>query len=215
MLYELISNHQSVKNPLWINETGSEVGKARHMFVIERTPGLRGECGTRKLTPSNATLLLEFLNNPSPITLVDELLSDAQTAWFDSNLRRSVLELAIACEVIAKRRFFSGDSPAGIAFDYIEDKTRVSIRVVDLIDSVSKEAFSRSFNDEHPTDYNNIENLFQCRNKVAHRGELTYKINNGKMSKKRDADASIVEQWWYSVVKLRGWLDTVTVSSSD
>ena len=92
----------------------------------------------------------EFTLAPDEPPLDLALLSDAQTAWFEDGLRRAVLELAICAEVMVKRRFFAAASPAGAAFDYLEDKARVSVRVLELLDPIATEAIGRSYRSEFP-----------------------------------------------------------------
>lgn len=122
LLQELPASHQCFHNPKWTNEQGEIVGKATHVFVLQGVPGLWGELDVEKLTINHLDALNSFLGDPRDPSLTEQLLSDAQGAWFEGNLRRSVLEMAIACEVAVKRQFFSAESPAGAAFDYLEGK---------------------------------------------------------------------------------------------
>ena len=136
---------QSLHNPTWFDENGLELRGGTHTVVAQPVPGLWGELGARKLTPTELPELQSFLATPTEAPLALALLSDAQAAWFDGSLRRSVLELAICTEVMVKRRFFAQASPAGAAFDYLEDKAKVSVRVLELLDSVAEEAFGCSY----------------------------------------------------------------------
>jgi hypothetical protein len=145
-------------------------------------------------------VFVETLTEPA---LDVALLSDAQTAWFEGSLRRSVLELAICVEVLAKRQFFAKASPAGAAFDYLEDKAKISVRVLELLDAVATEAFGSSFKKQDPDNYQRIDYLFRCRNKIAHRGELSFRDKSGKAVV---VDAHLVESWWQAVQILREWL---------
>jgi hypothetical protein len=202
-LEEIPPGHQSFRNARWTDEYDKIVGKAGIEIVAERVPGLYGELGVKKLTPDVAESLQRFLGQPTPAPLFEQLLSDAQTAWFDGNLRRSVIELAIACEVLVKRSFFAGDSPAGAAFDYLEDKAQLTVRVLDLLDRVSLEAFGKSFRADCPDEYKNIDHLFRCRNKVVHRGELSYRDDGGTRVR---VDVAEVAKWWNAVRILVEWL---------
>lgn len=206
LLSEFTPGHQVFQNPVWTDEQGAEVFHAGHTVVIEKVPGSFGELGTSPLTPNDIPLLAEYISKDKQPSLADEILSNAQGAWFEGNLRRCVLELAIACEVISKRKFFSENSPAGVAFDYLEDKSRVSVKVLDIIDTLCLEAFSKSFKIEHKEKYQNIDYLFRCRNKVAHRGELTYRDVNGTP---RIASEAIVNEWYESTLFLRKWIDSL------
>lgn len=147
--------------------------------------------------------LLSFLAEPEQPSLSETLLSDAQSAWFEGNPRRSVLELAICTEVIVKRKFFAESSPAGAAFDYLEDKAKISVRILELLDKIALEAFSRSYRNDSPDDYRAIDHLFRCRNKIAHRGELAFRDDTGTLIQ---VDKALVATWWSSVINLREWL---------
>lgn len=189
----------------WWDACGREV-RGDVIFAVEPIPGRRGEMGVRKFTPAELPELQAFASKPIEPALTLTLLSDAQTAWFEGGLRRSVLELAICTEVMVKRRFFAGGSPAGAAFDHLEDKAKVSVRVLDLVDSVAEEAFGKSYKVEDPDNHKRIDHLFRCRNKIAHRGELSFRDDSGKAVA---VDASLVETWWQAVSHLRTWLEAL------
>lgn len=123
---------QSLHSPTWLDASGKEL-RGDYVVIAEPVPGVNGEFGVRKLTQAILPELQNFLATPAEPSLALALLSDAQTAWFEGGLRRSVLELAICTEVMVKRRFFAKDTAAGAAFDYMEDKAKVSIRVLDVM----------------------------------------------------------------------------------
>ena len=162
--------------------------------------------GVQRLNQNAMLELKECLKHPPETSLADSLLSDAQSAWYENNLRRSVIELAICAEILVKRKFFARSSPAGAAFDYLEDKSKVSVKVLDLLSAVAKEAFSRSYKDEEPDSFKHIDYLFRCRNKIAHRGELSFKDDNGTTI---IVDKTLAERWWNSVLSLKKWLDSI------
>jgi len=196
--------NQSLHNPTWFDKSGRELCGGTRTIVGQPIPGRRGELGARKLTPVELPELQSFIAAPTEPPLAVTLLSDAQTAWFEGSLRRSVLELAICTEVLVKRRFFSKTSPAGAAFDYLEDKAKVSVKVLELLDAVAEEAFGFSYKKQEPAHYREIDHLFRCRNKIAHRGELSFRDDTGKAT---NVDAPIVETWWHAVENLRQWLN--------
>lgn len=107
---------------------------------------------------------------------------------------------------MVKRTFFAKASPAGSAFDYLEDKSKVSATVLQLLDAVAKEAFSISYKELKPIDYQSIDFLFRCRNKIAHRGELSFKDDGNKVIY---VEASLVERWWLAVADLKPWLESL------
>ena len=193
-------------NPTWLDSSGAELPMASATFSVEPIPGWHGDLGVRKLTGSDLPSLHRFLEEPQSPGLDEQLLSDAQAAWFEGNLRRAVLELAICTEITVKRLFFAAASPAGAAFDYLEDKARVSVRVLELLDSVAVEAFSQSFKEHDPAAYSQIDRMFRCRNKIAHRGELSYRDDGGRVT---PVDAPMVKDWWGAVAGLRAWASSV------
>jgi hypothetical protein len=149
--------------------------------VAQPVPGSDGALGLQKLTPDSVSALRDFLIQPKETSLAEDLLSDAQSAWYEGNLRRAVLELAICAEVIVKRKFFAKATAAGAAFDYFEDKSKVTVRIPELLDAVAKEAFARSYRLDAADQFQRIDYLFRCRNKVAHRGELSFRDDKGAL----------------------------------
>jgi hypothetical protein len=201
-LQELPSTHDSFRNAEWRDTSGALVGKGHLVYVAHYVPGLRGELGVQKLRQESAKALEVAIVNPVEPMLHEQILSDAQTALFERNLRRAVLELAIASELVVERKFLSGDSPAVAAFEYLEDHARYRVRVVDFIHGVAQKAFGKSFLQDHRNDYNNIGHLFQCRNKIAHMGKLSYRVQQNDIT----VDYEVVASWWDSVMTLIDWL---------
>ncbi|NKE71902.1 hypothetical protein [Candidatus Manganitrophus noduliformans] len=205
-LQEFPANHQYFSNAKWTDENNKIVGKAGVTIVSEKVPGLYGELGVKKLNLETLGALEDFIGHPISLPLTQQLLSDAQSAWFEGNLRRAILELAIACEIAVKRQFFANDSPAGAAFDYLEDKAQVNVRVLELMDRVTLEAFGKSFKTEYPNDYKNIDYLFRCRNKVAHRGKLIFRNDSNQ---EITVNGKTVSDWWGSAIILMEWLSAL------
>jgi hypothetical protein len=204
-LRELETRDQELQNPEWTDETGREVGKGIQTFIAHRVPGLGySSFGIRKLKRTDDAELEQALKTPVGPELYEELLSDAQAAVFQNNFRRAIIEMAIACEVAVKQTFFSKETPAGAAYEYLEDKGRINIRIIELIDSAAKHAFGESFKDVNGSAYQDIDNLFRCRNKVAHRGEVVYKDDSGGLNV---IDLNTLAKWWQSVEALLEWLN--------
>jgi hypothetical protein len=190
-------------DPKWTDENGNEVGRSTATFYHQPLPGLDNrQFGVRLLAPAEDVNLQSALETPISVSLIQELLSDAQSAAFEGNFRRAVLELAIACEVVIYQAYFGVSTPASEAFDYLIVEQYVQIPPKDLIHKVAKRAFKESFQDKYPIDYKNIDNLFNCRNKVAHRGQLTYVDNKGT----HDVDIHKLSEWWQSVEVLIQWI---------
>ncbi len=47
-LQELSEFHQSFQNPTWTNETGRQIDKVLHTFIMKKIPGLCGELGVKR-----------------------------------------------------------------------------------------------------------------------------------------------------------------------
>lgn len=194
------------RNATWMDAEGREIA-GPIIFTVLPIPGVSGHLGASRFTIDRFDeLVLRVREPPSGVSLVKSLMSDAQTAWYEGNLRRSVLELAIAAEVLVKRRCFREDSPAGAAFDSLEDSGRLSVRVLDLISRVAADVFGHSYKTEHVAKYTDIDHLFRCRNKIAHRGDLSFRNDGGQL---QVADANTVEHWWDAVVHLTDWLESL------
>jgi hypothetical protein len=161
--------------------------------------------GTKNFVVEDDKKLKQALKTELPIPSYRQFMSDAQTSIIMNNINRAILEMAIACEVATKRKYFTKGSTSGTAFEYLEDKNKITIRVIELIDSVAREVFGESFNDYHPNEYQNIDYLFRSRNKVAHRGEAFFRDVKGT---KRKVNHSMLKKWWASSMKLIEWLDS-------
>jgi hypothetical protein len=205
-LEEFQEGQQAFSNATWKNEAGEIVGKGPAVVVFSSIPGSRGQMHVSCLSESNRSDLEKYLSEPEEISLADQMIDNARCAWFDGNLQRTVLELAIVCEMIVKRRFFSHDSAAGAAFDYLEDKGMAKVSVKELINGVARAAFGTSFNAAHKSDYRNIDHLFRCRNKIAHRGELSFQDD---AANRITPDKNLIDEWFNSVLKLKTWLVTL------
>jgi hypothetical protein len=206
LLHELGAGYQDFQNPLWTDEDGNEVGKGTVHFVVQAIPGLTApKLGAKRLLPTHHRDFVNALQADSETELHEEILSDAQAAIVENNLRRAVLEMAISCEVAVKGAFFGRSSLGAIVCSYLEDKGRLSVRVLDLISSVARNCAGVSFKDSHPSDFTRIDHLFRCRNKVAHRGDLVFRDDSGNTIV---VDKETAVQWWDSVCELLGWVTT-------
>jgi hypothetical protein len=203
MLQEISARSQCLASARWYDGKGTEIGVGPRMYIGRFIPGLNSALGVKKLTTDSFQALEFYLSQKLEPSVPAQLLDGARSSWFEGNLQRTVLELAIACEVMVKRRFFSTDAPSGAAFDYLEDKARVNIRVPELLDAVAKAVFGKSFKTDSSVNFANIEFLLQCRNKLAHRGELSFRNQAGE---KIIPEAKTVENWFTSVLLVSEWL---------
>ena len=193
---------QDLQNPTWTDDEGHEF-PINEMSYVVHSPPTPGVLGVRVFTPNQESELQAALQTPITPELFQELVSDAQDSAFDGNFPMSALELTIACEVLVKQSFFGKATAASSAFEYLEDRNRANVRIIDLIDGAAKHAFGVSFKDSDPNDFSNIDFLFRCRNKIAHRGTATYRDDSGHS---HNLDSKTLAQWWESVEKLAGWL---------
>jgi len=205
-LREFSMHDTEFNNPHWTNMEGKEFQTG--MIELTATglsrPGL-GLLGEKDFTEDGDAKLINALQNDLVIEIHREFLSDAQTSVHNDKLSRAILEIAIACELAVKGAFFAKATTAGAAYDYLEDKSRVHVKVIELIDGAAKVAFGQSFKDVDPKAYTHIDFLFRARNKVAHRGERTYRDDGGT---EYQVDRPTLEAWWESVDTLMKWIDT-------
>jgi hypothetical protein len=201
---ELSFQYHGAVNPEWSDETGQQIEGGSRVIAASPAPGLgQYHLGTKKLSPDDYPDLQAALDDLYEPELYEQFLSDAQIAFFEQNLRRSVLEMAIACELYVKSFFFGNSNLSSITFDYYEDKGRISFRVIDLIDNVAKRAFGVSFKEENFNDFRNIGYLFRARNKIAHRGKILYRDDSGHLI---EVSEGLIDEWWNSTFKLISWL---------
>ena len=203
MLDELPYNIGSLSNPKWTDREGVEVGKGTGVFIMERTRGIYGELGTVLFQKKHDKAFTRALLSPIEPRLEEELLYDAQVSIWRENVRRAVLEMALAVEVMVKRKFFGGDVAAGAAFEHLEDKGKVEVRVINLLHSTAKSVYGESFKDTNPTEHKHLDHLFRARNKVAHRGKAIFRDDKGVL---HEVDDEMLDLWWDVVTTLRSWL---------
>ena len=201
----LMLSRSDVRTPAWSVEGGEKFSPTfeANSTLYNHTPGF----GIKHLSRQYDSDLKDALQNRIHPELSAELMSDAQSAALQDNLRRAVLEMAIACETAVKQTFFAKATPAGAAYEYLEEKRNVRVPVMDMVDAMAKLAFGKSFREDENTHYRNIDFLFRCRNKVAHRGELAYRDDSGIL---HPVTKSMLQVWWESVLTLLEWLKANT-----
>ncbi len=193
-------------NPSWSDSNGNVYGCVSVIMQASVTPVMDEEnLGSITLKPSHQEDVNTALNTDKKVELYQEILSDAQTAIFSADLRRGVFEMALVCELSSKRKYFDDAGVAGLAFDYFEDKAKIRITVLELVSTVAEEVFGDSFKTSYPDDYENIDYLFRCRNKIAHKGKVAFRDKNGSWVY---PDLSLVKSWFKSVENLIDWLNS-------
>jgi len=205
---ELVCENEGFDKPRWSDEAGNEITndlvRREGSGTIRLQLGRLNESflGIRKLTRDDDAGLRNALGTPIDARLDEELLADAQAAFFAGHYKRAVLEMAIACEVRVKVAFFGNSGPASAALEHLE-RTR-TVRVTDLIAGAAKIAFGESFRETFPEDYRHIDFLFRCRNSVAHRAEVAYRDDGGVL---HQVERETLDKWWQSLEVLGRWLD--------
>ena len=201
------SHRTEFGNPTWRDEADNDVGHGRIGFVVQRLPT---GFGVIPLQQSHDSEITQRLSSDYSPELYEDFLADAQSAAFDENVSRAVVELAIACEVAIKHTFFGQTtaSASALTIEHLEDKNRLRLRVVELIHTTSKDVFGVSFCELHEPEYRHIEELFRCRNKVAHRGCPNFKDQDGTL---HEATLDTCERWFASVRVMMNWLKRLHV----
>jgi len=189
----------------WLEENGDEIKTGVSSISIKNPPGLGlRDFGVTPLTRELEPEAAKAIANELKPELYEELLADAHSAIFHFNYRRAVLEMAMACELVIKQTYFSTSTAAGRAYEFMEDRQKVSINITDYIDAVAEYALGEGFQKvSSKGDFINIQHLFRGRNKIAHRGELSFRDDGGKV---HPIDYAVLKRWWISVERLLAWL---------
>jgi len=202
------NNPSNFPLPVWIDENSKEIWKTKNRTVFAKyVPGMHiQEFGIKKFRTINKKNLNTAIINDIDVTLWQEIMSNAQTAFLENNYRRGILEMAIACEIAIKQSFFSKDSISGIAYEYLENQGRIRISPIDLISKVAENTFGDNFKKFNEKAYNDIDYLFRCRNSIAHRGEISYRNDKGVLL---IPDNKTIRKWCDSVDMMLVWLKKV------
>lgn len=195
-------------NPVWTDERGQIIWDRVTSHFADPRPALDlyPRCGVKAYGTGEMTELMKVLREGVKPTFLEELIGEARDALAVGHLRRAILELAIACEVGVKHRYFQPDSYAESAYSYLEDKNRVNARVPEFVDGIALRTFGHSLRVDRPDCYRDIDFLFRCRNKVAHRGVMSFRDDAGI---EITAHEGYVARWFASVVESFEWLDEV------
>jgi hypothetical protein len=191
----------------WLTDRGELIHSESRGHIMARFPGAPdapNSLGSQSLKRSHLPRLRDALTTPIDLSVAYELRLQAQEAIFEGKGFLSVLLLAVSSEVSIKTAFFRRDSIASDAFDYLEEKRQVEVSPIELIHKVAKRAFGQSFADYDRQAFDSIDNLFRCRNKIAHRAKATYRDKHEVLTS--PTGDSLIE-WWSAVTKLQAWLE--------
>lgn len=191
--------------PVWTNAAGEEIqtGTIELAGSFTHASGAPELLGERDLTKHLLPEFVEALQSGFEPTTFEEFLADAKTSIAENKLQRGALELAIALEILVKQTFFAAASPASAAIEYLEDRGQARMQVKELLDEPARRAFGESLKEGNPDAFRDLDFLFRCRNKVAHRGILTYRDDRGI---EHVVDRSVLQSWWQSVEVVVNWL---------
>lgn len=192
-------------NPIWTDETGKVIWDRVTSYEAGGGAGLmlypRWDVVAYK--PEDRKSLMAALERPIEQEFYEEFLSDAKDAVATGNIRRAVLELAIACEVAIKHVYFERESFADSAYSYLEEKGLARARVLDFVDAIAFRAFGHSLKTDDKECFRQLDYLFRCRNKIAHRGTPVFRDDSGS---EETANAALLLEWWSAVKKAIEWL---------
>jgi hypothetical protein len=198
----------------WTDETGQQLPsgiaplRELSLYGIE----LDDEVGIQALAAADDPALQQALAEP-PLEpeLYEELLSDARAALFQGSLRRAILELAMSCEVAIKQAFFDKGTEEAL-FEYFDERKQLRHSVggfAKLLGEPAQRILGQNFQKAKRRAYFDIDNLFQCRNQIAHgkAREYTYKNQRGRC---RPVNQPVVKAWFKSAKCLFTWLRTLS-----
>jgi hypothetical protein len=161
--------------------------------------------GIEKFTPHFYSDFEAFLQTPTKPRLFDQLLSDAQSAVIDGNVRRAVLEFAIGIEVLIMSTFKTINTVVPKTSLKSWSSTAKAAEVLGVLSIASKIAFGESFEQVAPQDFVILKSIFRTRNSIAHEGKCEYAMDDGTIVVVTHADLKV---WWTSVLSMAKWLET-------
>lgn len=188
--------------PYWRDQRGNPINVGITSFVI---PTRAGQSGNLRATPfdtEDITKFVQRISNPVPHSLVEQLLSDAQNAWFNRAYFSAVIEMAIACE-----HAINGVFKEEIAENW-EKEADKRLGIVHFLHKPAIIKFQRSLKSEQPEEFKKIEYLFRCRNKVAHEASLSFKGLDGTPITPTKEE---IAEWWYASFNLMKWIQSLNV----
>lgn len=193
-----------IKCTTWLDAVGDEINPGFQALGATMTGSRHIRWRAEPLRGPDEMSLRNALEVPTTVPLHRLIAAQGKDAALEGDLRRAVMELAIASEIAVKQAFFAPESAAGEAFEYFEEKKLVRAAVVDLLKEPSRRAFGEAFSDAHSDAFEQVEYLFRCRNKVVHRGKLTFRDRSGAP---QPVDRTTLRDWVDAVHCLFEWLE--------
>lgn len=219
-LNDIKSIEDSLFNPDITNLKGNQLS----IFITENASGFIVLNGFEYLQTKKLSIKHFESNLKSELTenifakndgypLVDQILSDAQSAAFEGKTPRAILELALAVEVFVKQAYFSRDTISSLTFDFLEGNNG-STSVIDLINKAAVIVFGEKFSASNRDDNLNIIKLFELRNKIAHTGVAKYRDHKDS-NQFITANEKTLSELWASALTLVDWLNEKIKSRID
>lgn len=188
---------EGVQNPRWTDDGGRSY-RAATLSALISLIDLREDC---VLDLGNSSLIQGVLKERVDYSLECTILSEAVYALDRGELRRAIIECAVACEIAVKESVLGGHESSVI--ESLENSGSLQIRILGLISRTTLDAFGKSFRTDHQSSYREIDHLFRARNKAVHRGRPEFRDDAGVL---HVPDEDCVRSWIVAVDVLRGWL---------
>lgn len=131
----------------------------------------------------------DFVDSGRETLLEERILCDAYGFLRQNDIRRAVLEAAIASEVMIKRYV---SEKGGSLASLIAEQHGLGFATVQFFDKVLGAIGEASLKDTEPTRYKELERLFEVRNQIAHTGLCRFKSRSGKNWHEVDAQSASV-----------------------
>lgn len=216
--FELNLNNKGILQTKWVDKNGDELlnddykNKLKNYFdncIYSCEKGnllTETSFGIRKLTLNDDIDLANAIRDQIKPLPYEDILSDAQAAALQGNIRQAALELAIACEIFIRHSLFKEDSFSERVFETLDGDKKFAITY--LLEDVTKGVFGESFQSSNLNDFKNLKNLLYCRNKIAHQGKAIYLENN----QKQELNIEVLKDWWNSFFVFVNWVNNKLAS---
>lgn len=193
-----------IHSTAWLDAAGNPVSTGFQALGVSIIGHRDREWQSAALAGKDEPALRSALESEPNVPLHYLIVAQGKDAAIEGDLRRAVMELAIASEIAVKQAFFSPATAAGEAFEYLEDKNLYKVGAIELLGEPSRRAFGEGFKDYDAVAFEHLDYLFRCRNKVVHRGQLVYRDQSGIAT---TPDRVRVRAWLGAVLRLFKWLE--------
>jgi hypothetical protein len=145
--------------------------------------------------------LKSYLINPPTPELHEVLLAEARDARALRDVRRTVIDLAIVCEVLLKTSLFGRDQVAASVIENLEEHNVLRASLKELLAAAGR-AFGSSLSETDSKAHSDILALYDVRSRIVHHGRAEKKVDG----KRVPVEPSDVAEWFAAVSALRQWL---------